>query len=308
MRERSMKSLSVASLALLAFCSAANAQSILNKFGAKAPNEGIFRSCETGIDCTPTADCTATSATNCNVSQECRRCVKMPFGGTTCLNDPSCEVNKSVRRAQCDAEAAARKADCEVNKSASKGVCEAKKTAANSQCEATRLYEISKARPNLQRFTAAVPNFKLQPLKASIEGEGQIASFLGLKDLSNLEFIFVAPETRFGTVLAQIRYGQALISTSAIPTDLFWIGPRDAMSYRNLTLYAYDRDVSVRDVVKAAIVAELFKMTAEELAQLSASSAFDLNEFVNQAADQICGNESSLDKGLDCKKSASFRQ
>jgi hypothetical protein len=302
-----MKVLPVALLAFLAFCGAATAQSILNRFGAKVPNEGVFRSCEISVDCAPTTDCSAKSGTDCNVSQECRRCIKMPFGGTTCLNDPSCEVNKSVRRAQCDAEAAARKADCEVNKSAGKLKCEANKAAAKSQCEAMREDEISKSKQNLQRFTADVPNLKVQTLKTSIEAEGSIASVLGLKDLSDLDFVFVAPETKFRAVLAHIRYGEALVSMSAIPSDLFWIGPRDAISYRNLTVFAYDRDVSVRDIVRAAIVAELFKLSPDELAQLSKSSAFDFNDFVNQAADQICGNESLLDKGLECKRSASFR-
>jgi hypothetical protein len=301
-----MKTILIIIAALLMFDQFANAQSVLNRFGAKAPAEGVFRNCAPTIDCTPTFDCSTVRGSECNISFECRRCQSL-LGSRVCMNDPSCEASKSIARAQCEAQIAARKADCEVNKSLGKINCERNTTQTKLSCEAMRNDEISRANKEVRIFNLDAPPLGVQPLKTTIPSEGIIASALDLQDLSRLDFVFVAPDNLLHAMAAQLRYGQSLIPKSAVP-ELFWIGPEEAKSNRNLTILAYEREILVRDIVRSAIVSELFRMRPEELAQLKASTSFDIGEFVNQATDRLCGDESLLDKGLDCKKAASFRR
>src|SRR5262245_38158135 len=85
-------------------CFPATAQELVERFGVKIPQEGVFRSCRSTIDCRDAKDCAAVSNVDCAQHVECRKCFTVLGSIKQCINDPGCEALKSIQRSQCELE------------------------------------------------------------------------------------------------------------------------------------------------------------------------------------------------------------
>lgn len=287
----------------LASTVSAIAQAPLEKLGFQPPAEGVFRSCEYPTKCDDNVDCLSQTATarQCGDELNCRRCIHI-FTSKTCFTDPGCEQLRAMRRAQCELEVSSKRASCQLAL-ASKTECEKNKTAFVENCVAVKFVEESQARDLEGIFQ--MPSFGGRPLGVQIEKGDLIATAVGIKDLSELRFYIVAPERGLSTISAWIYYRESLLSKEAI-VNVPWVGPPEVRSFGDITILEYGRELTVKDVARAAVVRSLFRMKPVELAQLRVSGSFDFSLFSEKAAEQICGTEQLVDQGLDCNQRVRF--
>src|SRR5262249_21265553 len=161
--------------------------------------EGVFRSCEANIDCaTPSRDC-ATSSDDCTPKADCRKCFKI-FGASTCINDPACESNKSVQKAQCELEKEKAKAKCESQRSLTTAACEARKMEVVNQCKALQSQEQAKASGYVEVFSQK-PHIESLAWRVPAELARRLDQLLGIQVVSGLKFYRTAPSSMWSRII-----------------------------------------------------------------------------------------------------------
>lgn len=294
-----MKWLTLASMIAL-LGAGARAETFINKFGFRIPDEGVFRTCIIQKDCAPSANCAALQDSPCSVTRECRRCFSV-LNLKNCVNDPICEAQKAAERAACQSQNSARKAQCEIDKLAGRAKCEAERAELLNRCHSTKKQEELRITGLIEKITPDVLR-EGRPMRVPASFGWPAKQIISREEVSALQFFVVPPDGILDGILAYLFYGRALLKKADVP-DVAWIGPVEASSFKISTKIVYGHDILVRDVVRAAIASRVFQMKPAELAQLILSNAFDMDAFLQKAVDQTCQSEEFVDQKVDCKAS-----
>jgi hypothetical protein len=272
-------------------------------FDFELPNLGIYRNCESQIDCIDKMNCKIVVKKD---ARNCRKCLAInPFGG--CLakgNDPTCEVSKASQNAFYEAQAASNRLDCELRKQESKSSCEMNKILRTTECETTKRNEETSISSDTSVSSQNQELIKLTENAARMTVSNLVINELGklipnIVDTDLYFFQYTNYESFYMKISRFFKPNKYLLKNDieAILDE----SPKSAYSFIQYTLVDLNYYLKVEDVIRAFFVAELFEQFGKiGVATLVKSEQVNLPLELDNKVIEICEQLEKISTTFRC--------